>query len=90
MKIPDSFTLGAVTWETRIVDELSGDLGLCNHETGIINLKKNTNTSILEATYCHELFHAFLYSTGRMEDHDEIMVEGVGRVMHQYFTKYHK
>jgi hypothetical protein len=87
MKIPKKFTLGAVEWEVRQIEDLGDNLGSCNHETGIIFLKKNPHKDILNVTFCHELIHALLYNSGRLEDHDEVLVEGLARGLHQYLEQ---
>ncbi len=89
MRIPEKFTLGAVKWEVKIVDELPDKFGQCDSKTARILLEKNDKKSVMEQAFCHELLHALLYATGR-PDHDEILVDGVAQFLHQYLTQIYK
>jgi hypothetical protein len=87
VNIPKKFTLGAVEWTVKIVEELGDENGNCNPETCIIHLKKTDNKDVLCITFCHELIHAFLFSTGRNENHDEVLVDGVAHYLYQYLRQ---
>lgn len=90
MKIPPKFTLGAQKWEVKLLDELPESLGQTNYETTTILLRKNSKKCVLELTFCHELIHAFMFATGRVDNHDELLVDGMAHYLHQYLVENYK
>ena len=88
MKIPSKFTLGAIEWKVKLVDELGDNLGECDRDTATVILKKNSNKQILAQTFCHELMHALFYSSGRNEEHDEVLIDSLAHNLHQFMEGY--
>jgi hypothetical protein len=87
MKIPKTFTLGAITWKVKIVDDLPDRMGQADFRNAIIFIEKNENKQIMAQTFCHELLHALFFSTGRVEDHDEILIDGLAHSLHQFLVE---
>ena len=91
MKIPSKFTLGATKWAVKLVDHLDDtEQGRCDPKTATICILKNKNHQIMEQVYCHELIHAFTFSTGRVENHDEVAIDGQAHYLHQYLVETYK
>jgi len=86
MKVPSEFTLGAVDWKVKSVECLGDRTGQTDSEKALILLEKNPNKQRFSQVFCHELIHAFLFSTGRME-HDETLVDGLSHFLHQYLEQ---
>ena len=85
MKIPKTFTLGAITWKVKIVEDLPDRMGQADYRNATILIEKNSNSRIMEQTFCHELLHALFFSTGRVEeDHPEQLVDALAHYLHQY------
>ncbi len=87
MRIPTKFTLGAVAWKVETVEHLPELQGRADARSATILIEKNPNKTIEAQTFCHELIHAFLFSSGRPEDHDEVMVDGIAHYLHQYLVQ---
>ena len=87
MLIPPKFTLGAIEWKVKIVDDLPDRMGQSDAKTATIFLEKNPNKQILAQTFVHELIHALFFSTGRTEEHDEVLVDGLAHQLHQYLEE---
>lgn len=86
MKIPTKFTLGAIDWKVKLVDELGDRSGQCDSSKALILLEKNTNKQVLAQAFCHEYIHALFYHSGKVDDHDELLVEGMANGLHQYLV----
>jgi hypothetical protein len=87
MFIPKKFKLGAVTWTVEEVVYLPDNtMGLCNNLDSSIKVLKSLKQEVKEQTFCHELIHALLYSTGRTE-HDEQLVDSLAVFLHQYLKQ---
>lgn len=84
MKIPRSFQLAGITWTVEEVDGMT-EQGLCDSERANIKLRKGLPAQVKEATFCHELEHAILFSMGRT-DHDEREVDAHGNLLHQFLN----
>lgn len=87
MKIPNKFTLAATEWKVKIVEDLPDRQGQTDNAAATILLEKNSNKQIMAQTFLHELLHAILYSTGRLEDHDEVLVDGMSHYLHQFIEE---
>jgi hypothetical protein len=87
MKIPTKFTLGAIDWKVKLVEDLGDRTGNTDANKAVIFLEKNDNKQVLSQVFCHELIHALLFSSGRAEDHDEVMVDGIAHSLHQYIEE---
>ncbi len=90
MLIPKKFTLGAVEWTVKIVEDLPDKMGLTDPKTASIYIEKNSNKQVFNQVFCHELVHAMLFSTGRDNDdnpHDELLVDGMAHYLHQYLEQ---
>jgi len=90
MKIPKSFTLGSITWKVKIVEDLPDRMGQADFRNATILIEKNANKQIMEQTFCHELLHSLFFSTGRVEDHDEVLIDGLAHSLHQYMVEMYK
>ena len=88
MKIPSKFTLGAVEWTVKSVEDLGDRTGQCDYSKALILLEKNPNKQVFAQTFCHELMHAFMYSSGKLDDHDEVLVENLASSLHQFMQVY--
>lgn len=86
MKIPKTFQLAGISWTVEEVDGMT-EQGLCESEKAAIKLRKGLPQQVKEATFCHELEHAILFSMGRT-DHDEREVDAHGNLLHQFLTTY--
>lgn len=85
--IPKKFKLGGVTWTVSEVPRIAGDnMGYCNMYDAQIQIVKHLKQDIKEQTFAHELVHALLFATGRME-HDEQLVDSIGVFLHQYLKQ---
>ena len=84
MKIPKTFQLAGTKWQVQLVDGLS-DLGLCDADSAVIRIKSGLSPQIEQSTFCHELVHAVLYTTG-LREHSEREVDAFGQLLHQYLT----
>ena len=68
-------------------------MGLIVHEEGCdairctCNRPKNENKQIMAQTFCHELLHALFFSTGRVEDHNEVLIDGLAHSLHQFLVE---
>lgn len=87
MKIPTKFTLGAIEWKVKFADDLGENMGQTDRSKATITLEKNQNKQIISQVFCHELLHALMYSTGRNEDHDEVLIDGLAHSLHQYLEE---
>jgi hypothetical protein len=87
MKIPKEFTLGAVTWKVKIVEDLPDRMGQSDFRNATILIEKNANKRVMEQTFCHELLHTLFFSTGRADNHDEVLIDGLGHSLHQYLVE---
>lgn len=86
MKIPSQFQLAGIVWTVEFVDGLDM-LGLTERDKAKIKLRKGLPRQIAEATFCHELQHAFLFTMGVPEgDHDEKEIEKYAYLLHQYLN----
>ena len=45
------------------------------------------NKQIMAQTFCHELLHALFFSTGRVEDHNEVLIDGLAHSLHQFLVE---
>ena len=86
MKVPSKFTLGAIEWKVKSVDELGDRSGQTDANKAVILLEKNPNKQVFAQTYCHELFHTFFYEAG-ITEHDEVLVDKLSRALHQYLEE---
>lgn len=84
LPLPSSFMLGGTTWKVVHVDSLS-ELGHCDRDKATIRIKSGLDPQIEEATFCHELQHAFLFMTGAT-DHSEKEVDLMGHLLHQFLV----
>jgi len=90
--IPKKFELHGTDWDVEI-DNIStniNNLGECFVPQCKIVIQKTirgepVNESMMEATFYHELMHAFL-STGEYQElsENEILVSYLGNCLHQY------
>jgi hypothetical protein len=87
MRIPTNFTLGAIEWKVKLVEELGDRSGQCEPAKALILLEKNPNKQVFAQAFCHELLHALFYSCGRTDDHDEILIDGLAHSLHQYLEE---
>jgi hypothetical protein len=87
MKIPKSFTLNAITWKVKIVEDLPDRMGQADFRNATILIEKNVNQQIMAQTFCHELLHALFFSTGRADNHDEVLIDGLSHSLHQYLVE---
>ena len=87
MKIPKTFTLGAITWKVKIVEDLPYRMGQADFRNATILIEKNENKQIMAQTFCHELLHALFFSTGRVEDHNEVLIDGLAHSLHQFLVE---
>lgn len=62
------------------------DYGSCDPDECVISLRKGLRKQVREATFCHELVHALLFSIGEVE-HDETRVQALGNLIHQYLSE---
>lgn len=84
MIIPKKFKLAGIEWKVIINPHLSA-LGECHPQKGIIFIRDPSMPQpLLEQTFCHELVHAILFSTGDNGPHDEKFVDGFAYLLHQY------
>ncbi len=86
MLIPNKFKLGAVDWNVKVIPEMHELQGNCDPRSGIIRVEKNSNRSVQEQTFCHELVHSFLFNAG-INEHDEVLVDKLGYSLHQYLVE---
>lgn len=86
MKIPTKFTLGAITWKVKEVDDLGDRSGQTDCNKAIILLEKNPNKQVLAQVYLHELCHVHFYEAGKSE-HEEELVDKLARSWHQYLEE---
>ena len=87
MRIPKSFTLGAITWEVIQKDNLLGAYGATYSGKGVVELLKELPPQIKEQTFCHEVVHAILFAMGKPQpEHDEVFVDGFATFLHQYLN----
>ncbi len=80
--IPNKFTLAGADWKVVYVDTLN-EMGHCNPETHTVALRGGMSKQATEQTFCHELIHALLFTAGHT-NHDEIFVDALGSLMHQW------
>ena len=86
MKIPKSFTLAGIRWTVEETDAIS-EMGHCAAETATIRLRTGLSAQVKAATFCHEFFHAVLYTMGH-DEHDEKLVDAQGNLLHQFLEQY--
>lgn len=84
MIIPKQFKLMAHTWTVvhsygMITDPEDGETcrGLCQFDTLTIHVNVAQPASMVVHTYLHEVMHAVLWSLGRKECEDELLVDSV-------------
>ena len=90
MIIPKNFTLGAIEWQVRIVRDLPDRMGQTDFRNATILIEKNDNRRVMEQTFCHELLHSLFFSTGRVEDHPEELIDGLAHSLHQFLVETYK
>jgi Zn-dependent peptidase ImmA (M78 family) len=76
LKIPKQFDLGGATWKV-VESEHFPDMGHCDIEKMEIVLRSGLSDQAKQVTFCHELVHAILFSTGKTE-HDDRETFGSG------------
>ena len=86
MKIPSSFTLGAVIWKVVVIEHSPDNQGHTDSRTATILIEKNPNKRVMEQTFMHELNHAIKFSTGKTE-HDEGVNDAEAVFWHQYLVQ---
>jgi len=86
MKIPKSFSLAGVQWSVEETEAIS-DMGHCDSDNARIRLRKDLPKQMKEVTFCHELVHAILFTTGKT-DHNETEVDAQGHLLHQFLEQY--
>jgi hypothetical protein len=87
MKIPKSFTLGAIPYKVTMVNHIDKgeSLGITDADNGEIEIMKDIPRPRKEQTFCHELLHALFDAAGRAElGADEALVDVMGTLLHQY------
>lgn len=87
MIIPKHFFLGGVKWTVKCESHLPELQGHCDSKHATIHVEDNDNRTVMEQAFCHELIHAFFFATGRIEDHDEVLIDSLGTFMHQFMTR---
>lgn len=85
MKIPKSFSLGAVDWYVEEQSPLPGLFGVCLPDKARICLDADLPQKVREQTFCHEAVHAILFAMGKT-NHDEEFVDAFGVFLHQYLV----
>jgi hypothetical protein len=82
MILPRKFQLAGVVWKVVLVD--MDDQGLCDFESATIYVRKSLCTQIQEVAFFHEVVHAIKYTLGHTLPHDEVEVDGMGHLLHQF------
>lgn len=85
MIIPETFTLGGLTWKVKRMKSLKGKYGDCIIEKQTIRLLDTIPTELKEQTFCHELVHAIKFAMGE-DDHDEKHTDAFAMYLHQYLN----
>ena len=62
-------------------------MGQADFRNATILIEKNENKQIMAQTFCHELLHALFFSTGRVEDHNEVLIDGLAHSLHQFLVE---
>lgn len=94
MGFPKRFKLANRTWRVKLVTfaQLSRKLaregiepasGVTDPNNATIWIAKDLDPGLVEHTFYHELVHALKYARGEV-DHDEVEVDGLGALLHQY------
>lgn len=84
LALPASFELAGICWSVKVIPGLP-DLGQCLRDSAEIHIRAGLQPQIAAATFCHELVHALLYTTGKT-DHDEREVDQLGALLHQFLV----
>lgn len=84
MKTPKKFRLGGSTWRVVLAKHLA-EYGRCDPTTNTIYVRYGMPLEVEHQTFCHELFHAILFTLGE-RDHDEAVVDRTGHLLHQFLT----
>lgn len=90
--VPKKFTLHGTEWSIEYAEDVTNgqNLGRCSSPESLITLqKKHSGIDIaktqIEATFFHELIHAFLDSGEYHElSQDEHLVAHLGNCLHQF------
>lgn len=90
MILPTQFKLMAHTWTVvhhpgMITDPEDGETcrGLCQFDSLTIRVNVAQPPSMVLHTYLHEVMHAVLWSLGRKECEDELLVDSVAGALTQ-------
>ena len=92
--IPETFKLAGRKWRVRLVTRkylrrltkkwgLPGADGLCDPNKARVYLPCDLKGDLLEISFEHELEHAIRFTRGET-DHDEVSVDGVAQLRHQF------
>ena len=87
MKIPKTFTLGAIEYKVSMVNHVDKgeSLGMSDTDEGWVQIMKGLPRSRTEQVMCHELMHCLLGIAGRDDlSQDEHLVDVMGTFLHQY------
>ena len=77
-----SFSLAGSVWNVTYVDHME-DMGKCDPEKQVINIRMGMNKQSTEQTFYHELVHAIMFTMGKL-NHDEEFTDAFGALLHQY------
>lgn len=95
--IPHTFTLVNRTWVVRICSHkqfkryakvsVDGECqAFCDPDKAriVLDRSRHTTREYLEHSFWHEFVHALKFSRGEHQDHDEVEVDGLGALIHQF------
>jgi hypothetical protein len=88
MIIPKKFKLAGRSWVVKFDDRIHEfELnGRCQRDTGTILISTKLDQEAQEITFLHELFHAMKFTLGDAGVHNEVEVDGMARILHQYLS----
>jgi hypothetical protein len=76
--------LAGITWKVEETNVFS-DMGHCDYQASVIRLRSDLSDQVKQATFCHELVHSIMFTTGLL-NHDEREVDAMGHLLHQFLV----